>query len=402
MQPFNKYYPPDWDPSQASTGSVNKFVGKHPLGDRARKIDQGILIVSCGAWRYDVNVSYSRFELPFNIWCEGCENHIGKGVRYNAEKKKAGNYYSTPIWSFRMKCHLCDNWFEIQTDPKNAEYVVVSGARRKEEEWDPEDTGTIKLKDDDEARKLAEDAFYKLEHAVKDEQKHAAAVPALTQLQRLNERQWADPYTLSQKMRKIFRASIGSIGLGLRCSVVLTGIVEFIRMIRKCGKYRIGKMRKYLIEMDPVLEQAQKRKLEVTASSIFEPRSSRKESKKTKVSALAAKDKIAQLSAMAKVNTKLKIDPFLRSDTVVSKPNNVGSVLGIVKRKNAINHAEASGSSEWENMEEEVDEPIDEVMKNILHSQRERAADVRIPSISLVSTDYDNDDSEESEETEEG
>lgn len=39
-------------------------------------------------------------------------------MRYNAEKKKIGMYYSTPIWSFRMKCHLCDNWFEIQTDPK--------------------------------------------------------------------------------------------------------------------------------------------------------------------------------------------------------------------------------------------------------------------------------------------
>ena len=40
------------------------------------------------------------------------------GVRYNAEKKKIGNYYSTPIFSFRCKCHLCDGWFEIQTDPK--------------------------------------------------------------------------------------------------------------------------------------------------------------------------------------------------------------------------------------------------------------------------------------------
>ena len=27
-------------------------------------------------------------------------------------------YYTTPILSFRMKCHLCDNWFVIQTDPK--------------------------------------------------------------------------------------------------------------------------------------------------------------------------------------------------------------------------------------------------------------------------------------------
>ena len=40
------------------------------------------------------------------------------GVRYNAEKSKVGNYYTTQIFKFRMKCHLCDNHFEIQTDPK--------------------------------------------------------------------------------------------------------------------------------------------------------------------------------------------------------------------------------------------------------------------------------------------
>ncbi|CAH1764585.1 7597_t:CDS:2 [Entrophospora sp. SA101] len=153
MQPFNKYYPPDWEPEK---GSVNKFVGKHPLGDRARKIDQGILIV--------------RFELPYNIWCEGCGKHVGKGVRYNAEKKKVGNYYSTPIYSFRMKCHLCDNWIEIQTDPKNSEYVVVSGARQKVETWEPEDTETIRLKesnDDIIKAKTTEFADHLLEKAVK-------------------------------------------------------------------------------------------------------------------------------------------------------------------------------------------------------------------------------------------
>lgn len=52
----NKYYPPDWDPSKvhkvvmntfliALQGSINKYVGQHPLRDRARKLDQGILIV---------------------------------------------------------------------------------------------------------------------------------------------------------------------------------------------------------------------------------------------------------------------------------------------------------------------------------------------------------------------
>lgn len=51
--------------------------------------------------------------MPYNIWCDGCNNHIGTGVRYNAEKSKTGNYYSTSIYKFRMKCHLCDNYIEV-------------------------------------------------------------------------------------------------------------------------------------------------------------------------------------------------------------------------------------------------------------------------------------------------
>jgi coiled-coil domain-containing protein 130 len=56
--------------------------------------------------------------MPFNVWCEGCKNHVGMGVRYNAEKKKIGMYYTTPLYEFKMKCHLCDNHFIIRTDPK--------------------------------------------------------------------------------------------------------------------------------------------------------------------------------------------------------------------------------------------------------------------------------------------
>lgn len=56
--------------------------------------------------------------MPFNIWCLGCNNHVGMGVRYNAEKKKIGMYYTTPLYEFRMKCHLCDNYYVIRTDPK--------------------------------------------------------------------------------------------------------------------------------------------------------------------------------------------------------------------------------------------------------------------------------------------
>jgi coiled-coil domain-containing protein 130 len=128
MQPFNKYYPPDYD----GKSNINKMAGTHALGRRAHKLNQGILIV--------------RFELPYNIWCGNCNQHIGQGVRYNAEKKKIGNFYSTPIWSFRMKCHLCSAWFEIKTDPENTRYVIVEGAKKQADEWDTEGQGVVQFK----------------------------------------------------------------------------------------------------------------------------------------------------------------------------------------------------------------------------------------------------------------
>jgi hypothetical protein len=68
--------------------------------------------------------------VPFNIWCSQCGEHIAKGVRFNAEKQAVGAYHSTKIWSFTMR-HHCGCKITIQTDPKNAEYVVTAGAQRK-------------------------------------------------------------------------------------------------------------------------------------------------------------------------------------------------------------------------------------------------------------------------------
>ena len=72
-----------------------------------------------------------RFEMPFNVWCAGCNHLIGKGVRFNAEKQEIGKYHSTKIWSFVMRAPCCQQRIEVQTDPKNAEYKVVSGGRVK-------------------------------------------------------------------------------------------------------------------------------------------------------------------------------------------------------------------------------------------------------------------------------
>lgn len=71
-----------------------------------------------------------RFEMPFNVWCTGCGHLIGKGVRFNAEKKQVGMYHTTRVWSFSMRAPCCQQRIEVHTDPKNAEYQLVTGARR--------------------------------------------------------------------------------------------------------------------------------------------------------------------------------------------------------------------------------------------------------------------------------
>ncbi|KDN41795.1 DUF572-domain-containing protein [Tilletiaria anomala UBC 951] len=195
MQGFNmgRYRPYDSDPRKES---FNSLVGKHPLGDRARKLDQGILIV--------------RFELPFNVWCDGCKNHIGQGVRYNAEKKKVGSYLSTPIWSFRCKCHLCSNWFEVRTDPQNTRYVVESGARQQNQEWDADANGSfsIELGDAGPSSSKAEapkDPFAALEKANKDKTQAKTSADRIAELEEFSESRWSDPYTLNSTLRRQLR-----------------------------------------------------------------------------------------------------------------------------------------------------------------------------------------------------
>nr|ODN95552.1 coiled-coil domain-containing protein 130 [Cryptococcus depauperatus CBS 7855] len=196
MQGFNRYVPPDFDPKKTST--LNAYQGKkHALGVRAKDIDKGILIV--------------RFELPFNIWCGTCNAHIGAGVRYNAQKRKVGNYYSTPIYAFRCKCHLCSGWFEIRTDPKNATYVVEEGAKKKDEDWNPEEHGGFKIFGkfiDTEAPSASEapvDPIAHLEKTIDQQEWAKKGTSRITELSRASTRLSSDPYAVSVALRKKFR-----------------------------------------------------------------------------------------------------------------------------------------------------------------------------------------------------
>uniref|UniRef100_A0A6G1S5J5 Coiled-coil domain-containing protein 130 n=1 Tax=Aceria tosichella TaxID=561515 RepID=A0A6G1S5J5_9ACAR len=198
---INKYYPPDWDPSK---GSVNKYQKSHPLRDRARKIDQGILVV--------------RFEMPFNVWCLKCNNHVGMGVRYNAEKSKVGNYYTTPVYQFKMKCHLCDNYFVIRTDPAKFDYSIDEGARRQAEQTIDvkaeevragsmnQDAGPSRLllQTAEEAKLRITDSMLKLEKRVEDRMKSDANQPSLHDLKKWRDLR-EDSFSMNQLVRSQYR-----------------------------------------------------------------------------------------------------------------------------------------------------------------------------------------------------
>ena len=140
-----------------------------------------------------------RFECPFAIWCTNCnpEAIIAQGVRFNAHKAKVGNYYSTPIWSFRIKHNVCGGWIEVRTDPKNAEYIVTEGGRRR-------DYGDAKVTLDgvNEAEVGAvniADVLGSLEKKNEDKEAINAQHARIEELEQRSNRDRTDPYGINRR-----------------------------------------------------------------------------------------------------------------------------------------------------------------------------------------------------------
>ncbi|KAG9187093.1 hypothetical protein G6011_04964 [Alternaria panax] len=325
MQGFNmgRYYPPD----ASNPPSFNN--SSHPLGKRANKISQGILTV--------------RFELPFAVWCGHCNPPaiIGQGVRFNAEKKKVGNYHSTPVWSFRMKHSACGGWWEIRTDPQNSEYVVVEGARRRD--YGPAGKGDealaegdLKFLTEEEKQKRREDAFANLEGKLEEkgiEKQNRKRVEELYDKAEV----WRDPYDVNARLRREFR--------------------EKRKIWKKEDKYKEGMQDKFSLGLDIMDETEADR----TRAGLIEFGATATDDRKLgdlqwkplfadkKVAQKALNDKTVQnipptkklkadiareksrleLQQTLVGNTKAAIDPFLHSDSMPASK----ITLGILKRK---------------------------------------------------------------------
>ena len=76
----NRYYPPEFwdDPKFSDKSNLNSFRGE---GWRNRGAQVNSKLLTQGR-------NVIRFETPFDIWCEGCNQVIHKGVRFNADKEK--------------------------------------------------------------------------------------------------------------------------------------------------------------------------------------------------------------------------------------------------------------------------------------------------------------------------
>lgn len=100
---FQKYYPPDFDPS------------KIPRMKLAR------------------NRQYTvRLMAPFNMRCKTCGEYIYKGKKFNARKEdvEGDDYLGIRIYRFYIKCTRCLQEISFKTDPKNTDYEIEAGATR--------------------------------------------------------------------------------------------------------------------------------------------------------------------------------------------------------------------------------------------------------------------------------
>lgn len=201
----NFYYDPArFDPSKKGRGSANALAGSHPLGERAKRLaSDGVLVV--------------RFEMPHDVWCDGCGALIARGIRFNADKSQEGAYFSTKIWRFEMRCTFgCGTTFVIRTDPRNSDYEFVSGCRRKAREATSAaaaaETGDVAGLDETAKRALAPpsaggNAFFKLEHDADDQRRARAEHARLAALAQVQADRYADDYASNRAARDVARGA---------------------------------------------------------------------------------------------------------------------------------------------------------------------------------------------------
>lgn len=83
--------------------------------------------------------------------------------------------------------------------------MIVNGARRQENRWDPKQNEQVVPETKEDQRRLFDDAMFKLEHGVKDQKAATDAKPVLSRLVQRNVDVWKDNFAANAKLRDEFR-----------------------------------------------------------------------------------------------------------------------------------------------------------------------------------------------------
>jgi coiled-coil domain-containing protein 130 len=246
-------------------------------------------------------------------------------VRFNAEKKKVGNYYTTPVYSFRMKHVVCGGWIEIRTDPKNTAYVVVEGAKKRDTGEDKEVEGGIDVRTEEERERIRNDAFAALEGKVEDKRKAFTDNARVEELKRKVDKDWADPYSESQRLRRAFRAGRKVREKDAKATKALKermGLAIDLLPEREEDKLRAGFVEFGSVGSDRAIEKARSRPLfeertpkvrvEKASKSLTRDRVKRPSKGRSDAKKVAAHDSVRQqLAKDIQGSSRAVVDPFL-------------------------------------------------------------------------------------------
>lgn len=304
-----------------------------------------------------------------------------------------GNYYSTPIYSFRMKHTACGGWIEIRTDPKNTAYVVTEGGRKR-------DTGDDRLPGEGEIRirlpgvgageEGKEDSFARLEGKIEDKKQAETATSRILELKRHQDQYWEDPYEKSRMLRRAFRVERKSLeradanreALKDKMSLGIDLVDETEEDRLRAGMVDFGgassdaaktvRLRPMFESMASSSSSLTKRTATATSGKL------EKRSKRPRTANLVAERKAALRNELTG-NTRAVVDPFLNNDGSAWQP-------GIRRRK--------LNSSLHQNKPVSVSETgvvDDKGATDAKHQPALRAADRPAMPIALVNYDSDSD-----------
>ncbi|GAW80574.1 hypothetical protein, conserved [Plasmodium gonderi] len=189
---LNKYIPPDFDPEKLEERKklMRKIEKKRNRNNKYNKKKKHFLNI--------------RMMYPFTLKCIKCKTFTYVGTKFNSrvEKLKDENYLNIPIWKFYGKCFECKNEIIFKTDPKNGDYILISGgirtydAHKEQEIADDYYRENNIIKEEDKLKNTEKESYNALLELKTNEQ--------LEELQNINKRHIDKFNSINKALHKLY------------------------------------------------------------------------------------------------------------------------------------------------------------------------------------------------------